>query len=64
MTYEGLTLVFDAHGDLVIEQRDDGEGVTGQVTIPEWQLDLVHAGIAGAFRRRRALDKEKVEARG
>jgi hypothetical protein len=44
MTYENLSLVFDAAGDLVIEQCEAGE-VRGQVTIPSWQIDLVLAFI-------------------
>jgi hypothetical protein len=63
MTYEGLSLVFNEVGDLIIEQRDAGD-TTAQVTIPQWQLNLVlefvkqhrlspmQAGLASAFSRR------------
>ncbi len=63
MTYENLSLVFDEAGDLVIEEREEG-AATRQITIQEWQLDLVlafikqhrlspmQAGIAAAFSRR------------
>lgn len=62
MTYEGLSLIFNDVGDLVIDC--DADEITSQVTIPEWQLDLVlafikrhrlspmQAGIAGALLRR------------
>jgi hypothetical protein len=68
MTYEGLSLVFNKVGDLVIDSDADGTG--SQVTIPEWQLDLVlsfikrhrlapmQAGIAGAFSRRTAGESQ------
>jgi len=41
MTYEGLKLVFNDVGDLVISEEESGT----TVTIPDWQLDLVLAYI-------------------
>lgn len=45
MTYEGMSLVFNSAGDLVIEQLDGASEVACKVVVPSWQLDLFLAFI-------------------